>query len=428
MGDFRWALLVAGGALILLIYGWTLWRSRQRRAAQIWRDASPDGDAADLDDAPAVRGASLRSAAPESVRRPGRRVSDPDDPAPDALLAELSSLGRLMHEEASVPPPDIAPVRPAPDAATAAPERQSPPAAQDDAPANVGDPDSAIAAKPPQAADDLGALSATSAAAAPPEVAAPPEAGEVTSVRAVKAAETAIGDDALRHVALAAAAKASTPQTVTPSSDPPPPPASATVTAAGSPPRRRAAAPQVATPSIWAKLFTGSLFRRNDPPPPPQPRLPELILVLYVVAKPATTFAGQAIREALDHVGLRPGMMAIYHRMPAAEADADNAGKPIFSVADMLEPGHLQPDALDDHSTPGLSVFMRLPGGAVDGPAAFEDMYQSCRQIAELLQGELRDEQRCVLTRQTVDHLRERVIEWRRQTQLARLKQGAEQH
>ena len=418
MGDFRWALLVAGGALILLIYGWTLWRSRQRRAAQIWRDASPDGDAADLDDAPAVRGASLRSAASEAVRRPGRRVSDPDDPAPDALLAELSSLGRLMHEEASVPPPDIAPVRPAPDAATAAPERQSPPAAQDDAPANVGDPDSAIAAKPPQAADDLGALSATSAAA-------PPEAGEVT---AAKAAETAIGDDALRHVALAAAAKASTPQTVTPSSDPPPPPASATVTAAGSPPRRRAAAPQVATPSIWAKLFTGSLFRRNDPPPPPQPRLPELILVLYVVAKPATTFAGQAIREALDHVGLRPGMMAIYHRMPAAEADADNAGKPIFSVADMLEPGHLQPDALDDHSTPGLSVFMRLPGGAVDGPAAFEDMYQSCRQIAELLQGELRDEQRCVLTRQTVDHLRERVIEWRRQTQLARLKQGAEQH
>ena len=114
--------------------------------------------------------------------------------------------------------------------------------------------------------------------------------------------------------------------------------------------------------------------------------MPELILVLYVVAKPATTFAGQAIREALDHVGLRPGMMAIYHRMPAAEADADNAGKPIFSVADMLEPGHLQPDALDDHSTPGLSVFMRLPGGAVDGPAAFEDMYQSCRQIAELLQ------------------------------------------
>ena len=38
MGDFRWALLIAGGALILLIYGWTLWRHRQRRAEQIWRD------------------------------------------------------------------------------------------------------------------------------------------------------------------------------------------------------------------------------------------------------------------------------------------------------------------------------------------------------------------------------------------------------
>jgi len=153
-----------------------------------------------------------------------------------------------------------------------------------------------------------------------------------------------------------------------------------------------------------------------------------LILVLYVVAKPATTFTGQAIREALDSVGLRPGLMAIYHRMTTDDGEDGYAGEPIFSVADMLEPGHLQPDTLDDHSTPGLSVFMRLPGGAADGQAAFEDMYQSCRQIAELLQGELRDEQRCVLTRQTVDHLRERVIEWRRQTQLARLKQGAEQH
>ena len=428
MGDFRWALLIAGGALILLIYGWTLWRHRQRRAEQIWRDTPLGGKEADWDDAPAVRrGRPRPEAAPESASRRGRRVSDPDDPAPDALLAELSSLGRLMHEEASTAGRKVTPVPLHVDKVRRASEHA---------------PHTAIGARPVQdnvvsnAADRSSATaSAESPAAATPVASASAEVSDTTDAPpadAVAAQDDAacrdapvtheLAGDASTDAAAPAAARPPNSAVAQPAAPPTPAISTASTASSVSLAARRRAVSSPAAPSGGVAFFKKwGWFRRQPPVPAPTPRLPELILVLYVVAKPATTFAGPVIREALEHVGLQPGLMAVYHRMPVDE----ESGKPVFSVADMLEPGHLQPDTLDDHSTPGLSIFMRLPG-AVDGQAAFEDMYQSCCQIAQLLQGELRDEQRCVLTRQTVDHLRERIIEWRRQTQLARLKQGAE--
>ena len=69
-------------------------------------------------------------------------------------------------------------------------------------------------------------------------------------------------------------------------------------------------------------------------------------------------------------------------------------------------------------SSPGLTFFMRLPG-PIDGKNAFDDMLSAAESVASFLGGELRDERRSVLTRQTTDHMRERIMEFRRQSQLA---------
>jgi cell division protein ZipA len=152
--------------------------------------------------------------------------------------------------------------------------------------------------------------------------------------------------------------------------------------------------------------------RRAAPPAQaPAERVLELIVVLYVVARSSTTFAGPEIREALEAAGLKYGDMQIYHRLAAD-------GRSVFGVADMLEPGRLEPDRLATHTTAGLCFFMRLPG-PVDGVQAFEDLLRVASGVAERLNGELRDDRRSVLTRQAIEHWRERLLEHRRQLGLA---------
>jgi cell division protein ZipA len=145
--------------------------------------------------------------------------------------------------------------------------------------------------------------------------------------------------------------------------------------------------------------------------------LPELILQLNVVSRGARKFSGADLEEAAAECGLAPGDMQIYHRRRGG-----GASEPvIFSMASMVKPGTFPFDAMEAFATPGLALFARLPG-PVDGLAVFNEMLATAERLAEHLGGDLQDETHSVLTRQTVEHLRSRVLEHGRLVQLARKK------
>jgi cell division protein ZipA len=83
----------------------------------------------------------------------------------------------------------------------------------------------------------------------------------------------------------------------------------------------------------------------------------------------------------------------------------------LFSMANMVKPGTFDLDAMDNFETPGVSLFMTLPIKA-DSMASFDLMVDTARAIAETLGGELKDEQRSVMTRQTIEHCRQRIRDY----------------
>ncbi len=144
-----------------------------------------------------------------------------------------------------------------------------------------------------------------------------------------------------------------------------------------------------------------------------QEDLPGMILQIHVVASKAPFTGEQIVRVARD-VELEHGDMNIFHRYDASGPRS----RVVFSMASMLEPGIFPLDRMEQFSTPGLVLFGQLPGPK-DGLAAFADMLFTAERLASLLDGELQDETHSVLSRQTIEHIRERILEHRRQVQLA---------
>lgn len=129
-----------------------------------------------------------------------------------------------------------------------------------------------------------------------------------------------------------------------------------------------------------------------------------LVIVLNVMAKPGRYFNGAEVLEALAANDLQHGEMMIFHRYP----DAAGASRPVFSLANTVEPGTFDLNTIEQLQTPGLSLFMQLPG-PMDSREAFELLLDTGRQLAGQLDGDLCDERRSVLTLQTISHLKEQI-------------------
>ncbi len=143
-----------------------------------------------------------------------------------------------------------------------------------------------------------------------------------------------------------------------------------------------------------------------------QDNVPRQILQINLVSK-KNLFSGAAILEAMKEVDMRHGDMAIYHRLDSS------SGKVLFSIASMVEPGTFPTDGMEDFESPGLSMFTQLPG-IRDGLAIYSDMLFTAERLSALLDAELQDGSHSVLTRQTIEHTREEILEHRRQVRLAR--------
>jgi cell division protein ZipA len=135
----------------------------------------------------------------------------------------------------------------------------------------------------------------------------------------------------------------------------------------------------------------------------------ERIVTLFVVAREGMHFNGSDLVVAAEKAGLEFGDMGIYHRL----VDGKRELGPIFSVANMLKPGNFDLAHLDALKTPGVSFFMTLPAPlpALD---AWDAMLPTAQRLAELLDGQVLDEERNALGRQGIAHIRDQLRGWDR--------------
>ncbi len=139
----------------------------------------------------------------------------------------------------------------------------------------------------------------------------------------------------------------------------------------------------------------------NKPERDSQPSDSDIIMLCILAASKEETLRGDQINSAVRANGMVFGEMNIFHRY-----DADNM--PLYSLANMLEPGSFDPEKLYETETSGLTMFMQA--SMVSDPAeALDDMLRTAYQISEMLGGRLCNRKRERLTEKDTIQYRELV-------------------
>ncbi len=133
------------------------------------------------------------------------------------------------------------------------------------------------------------------------------------------------------------------------------------------------------------------------------------VLVISVISRDEGGFKGPALLQNILESGLRFGEMDIFHRHESMAGH----GEVLFSMANAVKPGIFDLDDIDHFSTRAVSFFLGLPGPR-HPKQAFDVMVAAARKLAHELNGELKDDQRSVLTAQTIEHYRQRIVEFER--------------
>ncbi|HID46457.1 MAG TPA: cell division protein ZipA [Chromatiaceae bacterium] len=148
--------------------------------------------------------------------------------------------------------------------------------------------------------------------------------------------------------------------------------------------------------------------------PEVQESLPSMLVQIALV-KQGGDFSGADIEAAMQEVGLQAGAMDIYHRQDSRYPD-----RVLFSVASLVNPGYFPFDDMKNFRTPGLMLFTQLPG-VRDGLEIYSDMLYTANELAGMLGGILQDETHSVLSKQTIQHTKDAILEHRRKLRLAKL-------
>jgi len=159
----------------------------------------------------------------------------------------------------------------------------------------------------------------------------------------------------------------------------------------------------------WLDEMPADQRRARERPPEAEPgRLPRDIdpevFMLNVVSRDPDGFSGEDILHILLACDLRFGDMNFFHRH---EFEAGR-GAIQFSVANMMQPGVFDIDNMAQFNTPGLVFFLTLPGPD-DMMKAFDYMLETAQAVARNLAGDVLDETRSVVTKQTLEHCRQQI-------------------
>ena len=138
------------------------------------------------------------------------------------------------------------------------------------------------------------------------------------------------------------------------------------------------------------------------------------VMVLTVMAPKGVQYAGDALAEVAEACGLKLTDQGVFRR----GVDTDAGTVAAYTIANILEPGTFERSKLAEQMTPGVVMIMQLPG-PFDGPSTFEQMLATARTLVDRLGGQLLDGRRCDLNSQSIEHMREELLEYRRRSQLA---------
>lgn len=139
----------------------------------------------------------------------------------------------------------------------------------------------------------------------------------------------------------------------------------------------------------------------------PTPDFSEVV-VINVMAR-QQDFGGPDLQRVLMSCGFHYGDMKIFHR----HEQHSGKGPKLFSIANVVEPGFFDLEQLESFSTPGLCIFMKLPGPK--RPLhSFDIMMDCARKIANLLDADIKDEHHNPMRQQTAEHYRQRVLDFER--------------
>lgn len=161
-----------------------------------------------------------------------------------------------------------------------------------------------------------------------------------------------------------------------------------------------------------------STARADKPPIPSDPKKtaersptpPERIVVLYVRTRDTDRISGDDLQSGTQKVGLEYGDMEIYHRL-----DEAGSREAIFSLANMIPPGTLDKAQSKSFTTPGVTLFLQLPG-PVSGLDAFDGMLAAAQRLAQLWGAEVLDDGHSQLSRQRIQQLREEMRDFDRRS------------
>lgn len=144
-------------------------------------------------------------------------------------------------------------------------------------------------------------------------------------------------------------------------------------------------------------------------------REPQMAVVITVLAPKNQPFQGVRILKVAQAASLRfnarQGTLDML-------CETDNADDPrLFRLAHLREPGVFDPDTVTTLETPGLLMFMQLPGPLPE-VAAVDQMLATARHLAQQLGGMVCDQHHNRMTPQAVEHLRGEAAEQERRRRL----------
>ena len=139
--------------------------------------------------------------------------------------------------------------------------------------------------------------------------------------------------------------------------------------------------------------------KQADVPPPDD------LIYLRIVATDTMEFKGLRILIATKNSDMKFGKMNIFHHYGVGDL---KTSKPIFSLANIYEPGEFNLQEMESFSTRGLVLYMSVPT-ELEAGMCFELMLNTAQRIAEELGGEVRDAGNQKLNEDNIRRLREKV-------------------
>ncbi len=134
-----------------------------------------------------------------------------------------------------------------------------------------------------------------------------------------------------------------------------------------------------------------------------EPRAPDKIIVLHIIPRGENALEGQAILSAMSELGMVHGEMEIFHHYGVGQMKMES---PLFSLANMVEPGNFDPGTMSTFSTPGLVMFLCLPS-PIDPQVIFELMLNTAQRLADMLGADVCDETRKLIDEKKLDTIRQ---------------------